>query len=416
MAARHTILRVEELNQRILPSVSPITPVSPGQPANIGSTPSLAGTASPPSSSSSALEVVTTVNPGGPMLPATTINPGGPMVPATTVNPGGPMVPATSVNPGGPMVPAVTVNPGGPMSRNLPILANAQIDMVQPSPLLGKGSQPGQHPVIHSAPQLLAATGMTTTQLAAALKVSSINWNTQMVVIVGEGLQSYGASSPSVDITALHAVGGDLTVQWHLVQPNPNQVFPMWMRLGDPAEAVLTTEFAGPVTFHQNPTITLPAPNALDGSGSGTYTATPHIVVIDPPIGPVTNTTSLHGLVSDAGEVYNLSGTAHLSNLGNVTVSGSINGVGNIASGNATGTLTFSNAQGSVTLDVTGPSQDSFSPLPTQFQFTVASGTGAYEHMQDQGTLSLVLQAAPSPGAATGTFPASQGTFSLNIS
>ncbi len=246
--------------------------------------------------------------------------------------------------------------------------------------------------------------------MAADLHVPAINWNTQMLVLVSEGLHAYGAWSPQVDITGLNVAQGRLSVQWHLVQPNLDQPMPMFMRLGDPAEVVLTTKFTGAVTFHQNPTITLPAPHALAGSGSGSYAVYPLLAAADPLPG---SAAPLHVIVGNVGERYDVTGTANLARLGAVTVTGSVYGLGFIATGHATGTLTFSNSHGSVTVDLTGPSQPGFSPLPTQFQYTVVSGAGAYQQVHDQGTLSLVLQ--PAAGSSTATSPAAQGTFTLQI-
>jgi hypothetical protein len=145
------------------------------------------------------------------------------------------------------------VNPGA-VSGTLPFLASAQIILELPVK--------AQQVVIHNAQQLLAATGMTTDQLAARLNVAHIDWNKQMVVLVSEfvGMGEFSAASPRVDVTALDVSQGTLTVRWHFVQPNPHQIFPMYIALGNPAEVVLTTKFTGPVTFRQDPAVTLPPP------------------------------------------------------------------------------------------------------------------------------------------------------------
>jgi hypothetical protein len=146
------------------------------------------------------------------------------------------------------------INPAGPVSRTLPFLASAQIILESPVT--------AQQLVIHNATQLMAATGMTTAQLAARLNVAHIDWNKQMVVLVSEfvGEGEFSAASPRVDVTALAVGHGSLTVRWHFVQPNPHQIFPMYIALGNPAEVVLTTKFTGPVTFQHDPTVTLPPP------------------------------------------------------------------------------------------------------------------------------------------------------------
>ena len=139
-----------------------------------------------------------------------------------------------------------------PASENLPMLA-------QITHLL-KVAEPARQLVIHSAQELLADTGLTTTELATLLKVPSIDWNTQMIVLVTQGMGAYGAWSPSADITSLKLTNGALTVNWHLVKPNPDQVFPMFMVKGNPADFVLTSSFNGPVVFQQGATVTLPPP------------------------------------------------------------------------------------------------------------------------------------------------------------
>lgn len=119
---------------------------------------------------------------------------------------------------------------------------------------------PAQQLVINSPSALQAQTGLTEAQLDALLGVSSINWSTQMVVMVSQGRGAYGAFSPHVDITSLQESGGTLTVNWRLDRPNPNQIFPMYMVLADPAEFVLTQRFNGPVQFQQGATVTQPPP------------------------------------------------------------------------------------------------------------------------------------------------------------
>jgi hypothetical protein len=107
----------------------------------------------------------------------------------------------------------------------------------------------------------------------------------------------------------------------------------------------------------------------------------------------------------DAGHSYQLTGRGTFGRLGSVAVKGAVNGVAFIQSGHATGTLTLSNANGSVTLSLVGPEQPGFSRLPEQFNYQVASATGAYAHLHASGTLHLQL-------TPTGV---NVGTFSLSI-
>jgi hypothetical protein len=111
--------------------------------------------------------------------------------------------------------------------------------------------------------------------------------------------------------------------------------------------------------------------HALHGLGFGAYTSTMAL--------------------PDIGAAYMLQGFGNFGKVGLASVSGDIHGVGFILQGHATGTLTFTNAKGSVTIALTGPEQSSFSPLPQQFQYQVIGGTGAYQNLHDQGTLTLQL-------------------------
>jgi hypothetical protein len=175
-------------------------------------------------------------------------------------------VAALTVNPGGPEQPAIqitqqVVTPA--VLQSLPILAHSKVDL--PGSPISTGlphGEPAQQLVITSASELLAATDMTTTQLAQRLKVSAIDWNTEMVVLVSQGFGGYGAASPFVNITNLNVTNGTLTVQWNLELPNPHQVFPYFMEMADPSQIVLTSQFNGPVTFQQGATVILPPPVA----------------------------------------------------------------------------------------------------------------------------------------------------------
>jgi hypothetical protein len=111
--------------------------------------------------------------------------------------------------------------------------------------------------------------------------------------------------------------------------------------------------------------------------------------------------------VTDIGGVYSVTGSGNLGRLGQVTISGTVSGVGNIIRGRARGTLTISNANGSVTLDLLGPDQKSFAALPQMFQYRIISATGQYVALRDRGMIRLDLQ--PTPGLP------SSGGFTLSI-
>jgi hypothetical protein len=134
--------------------------------------------------------------------------------------------------------------------KNLPILASA-------SPLL-EVHEPAQDLVIRNAAQLKADTGLSEVQLATMLNVSSINWKTQMLVVVTAGFEGASFLSPHPDITSLTESNGTLTVHWDSVEQNPHQPTPMYVVLGNPAEFVLTSRFDGPVHFQFGGTVILP--------------------------------------------------------------------------------------------------------------------------------------------------------------
>src|SRR4051812_43295147 len=89
--------------------------------------------------------------------------------------------------------------------------------------------------------------------------------------------------------------------------------------------------------------------------------------------------------IPDTGAHYAVSGSGWLLGLGQVSVTGSLQGTGFIAQGHASGQLTLTNSKGTVTVDLVGPTQQSFAPLPHVFHFTVSGGTGAYQNLHASG-------------------------------
>jgi len=144
-----------------------------------------------------------------------------------------------------------------------------------------------------------------------------------------------------------------------------------------------------------------------------------HAVPISNPGGPIELTHPAHGHVTgsytsgmhgvDAGVQDNFTGTGHITRLGNVTATGMIDGVGDAAQGHAMGTLTFTSAKGSLTIDVTGPVQKMFSPLPQHFHYHVISGTGVDAHVRGTGTLSLNFLILDPPAPVSPGMPATGG-------
>jgi hypothetical protein len=78
-------------------------------------------------------------------------------------------------------------------------------------------------------------------------------------------------------------------------------------------------------------------------------------------------------------------------------MTGSVQGVGMIASGRATGELVLSNAHGTITLALHGPLQAGFSQPPSELVYSVARGTGNFQHLRGYGT--VAMQRIPAPTA-----------------
>jgi hypothetical protein len=94
----------------------------------------------------------------------------------------------------------------------------------------------------------------------------------------------------------------------------------------------------------------------------------------------------------DAGAFYSLTGFGTLAKQeGPVSLTGSLQAVGLIPRGNATGELALTGAKGSVTLDLKGPTQGMFAPLPQQLSFVVHSGTGVFSHLHTTGSVTVHL-------------------------
>jgi hypothetical protein len=113
-------------------------------------------------------------------------------------------------------------------------------------------------------------------------------------------------------------------------------------------------------------------PVAINGTTRGFYTS-------DSPI-------------PDTGTAYHLVSVGSLRGVGFAVVSGDLHSVGFIAQGHATGTLNVLAARGSLNLTLTGPSQPGFSPLPTEFSYTISSGTGRFHNASGSGTVDITLK------------------------
>ena len=57
----------------------------------------------------------------------------------------------------------------------------------------------------------------------------------------------------------------------------------------------------------------------------------------------------------------------------------------------ATGTLHLSTTKGSLTLRISSPASPIGSVPPSHFHFSIASGTGSYRHVLDEGSATLKI-------------------------
>jgi hypothetical protein len=106
----------------------------------------------------------------------------------------------------------------------------------------------------------------------------------------------------------------------------------------------------------------------------------------------------------DVGAAFQFLQFGYAKGVGNFGVAGSINTVGFVANGRATGTLTFSTIKGTFTLQLTGPVQRGFAPLPSVFAWKVVAATGGYTGSTSSGTVVLALhRASSSPNSGGGT-------------
>jgi hypothetical protein len=107
----------------------------------------------------------------------------------------------------------------------------------------------------------------------------------------------------------------------------------------------------------------------------------------------------------DTGTTYSVFTAGRFEHYGPAVVTGSLQSLGNIASGKATGTLHVIVPGGTLTLTLTGPTQPGLSKLPTEFSFVITKGTGKFHNSVGdpvgKGTVDVTLK----PNA-TGASPA----------
>jgi hypothetical protein len=97
------------------------------------------------------------------------------------------------------------------------------------------------------------------------------------------------------------------------------------------------------------------------------------------------------GVIPDIGKSYQFGVAGRISPLGQVGDSGQIHTTGFIASGTATGTMTINAPRGAIALQLTGPSQPGFAPLPSTMSYTITGGKGAYRNAAGSGTIDIML-------------------------
>lgn len=103
--------------------------------------------------------------------------------------------------------------------------------------------------VIKSAEQLGKLQNMdadkASENLAKQLKVKSIDWTKQMVIVVSGGQQRTGGYS--IDVTSLNVKDGKLVVNWKLNSPKPGAI--VIQVLTNPTLTILVDRFDGDVIF-----------------------------------------------------------------------------------------------------------------------------------------------------------------------
>lgn len=129
-------------------------------------------------------------------------------------------------------------------------------------------------------------------------------------------------------------------------------------------------------------------PTAQAGRSGG------HVVIL---VGQASGTASTRFAVPDVGKTTGLDGSGTVSPLGSVHVQGELHSTGFIAQGRAGGTLTLGNDRGSLSLNLTGPSQEGFSDLPSSFHYQITGATGAYAGDRGAGTVEVHLNPSRRP-------------------
>jgi hypothetical protein len=139
---------------------------------------------------------------------------------------------------------------------------------------------------------------------------------------------------------------------------------------------------------------------------------TPPYLVETPLNGSLQGSYTSHAGPSASGTTLGPQGSGQVTPLGRVSVAGSIAIPGFNFDVQSSGTLTLRDARGTLTLKVSGATATRSGKLPDTLSYTTVSGTGAYVHLYDTGTLRLSLD--PSTTGASATNPG-HGRFSLTL-
>ncbi len=118
----------------------------------------------------------------------------------------------------------------------------------------------------------------------------------------------------------------------------------------------------------------------------------------------------------DTGTTYHIFTTGKTSGGAVVGVSGDLTTPGFIAQGRTSGTLTIFTTRGSLTLNVTGPLQAGFTPLPSTLGFTITGGTGAFANVQSgTGKIAVKFHVLKTTSGASVASLSQTGTISITF-
>jgi hypothetical protein len=98
--------------------------------------------------------------------------------------------------------------------------------------------------------------------------------------------------------------------------------------------------------------------------------------------------------IPDVGSTYRIGAAGRLSPVGQTGDTAVIQTTGFIATGMATGSMSVAAPRGTLKLNLTGPVQKGFSPLPSSFTYTITGGTRVYRTATGSGTIAVSLNSS----------------------